>query len=171
MKHYLTLASNYVNLAVVHPGYLSPYGGQVPEKAYMTNIASIQELCDFAADLGVLIAVENMPDLPKIFGKYPDEVEEMLDAVGSHNVGFTFDVGHANTVGLIDEFLDQLGNRISHMHIHDNMGKKDEHLPLGEGTIDWKHVMEKLPNYKGIFVTEMASVEEGIKSLEFLRKL
>lgn len=171
MKHYLTLASNYVSLAVVHPGYLSPYGVQVPHQAYMTNLASIRELCDFAADLGVLIAVENMPDLPKIFGKYPDEMQEILDAVGSHNVGFTFDVGHANTVGLIDEFLDQLGGRISHVHIHDNMGKKDEHLPIGEGTVNWKQVMGKLSDYKGIFVTEMASVEEGIKSLEFLRKL
>jgi sugar phosphate isomerase/epimerase len=171
MKNYLTLASNYVNLAVVHPGYLSPYGAQVPHQAYMTNLSSIRELCDFAADFGILIAVENMPDFPKIFGKYPDEMQEMLDAVGSHNVGFTFDVGHANTVELIDEFLDQLGDRISHVHIHDNMGKKDEHLPLGEGNIDWKHVMERLSNYKGIFVTEMASVEEGIRSLEFLRKL
>ena len=171
MKNYLTLASNYVNLAVVHPGYLSPYGVQVPQQAYMTNLASIRELCDFAADFGILIAVENMPDFPKIFGKYPDEMQEMLDAVGSHNVGFTLDVGHANTVGLVDEFLDQLGDRISHVHIHDNMGKKDEHLPLGEGTVNWKQVMEKLSNYKGIFVTEMASVEEGIKSLEFLRKL
>ena len=171
MKHYLTLASNYVNLAVVHPGYLSPYGVQVPQQAYMTNLASIRELCDFAADFGILIAVENMPNFPKIFGKYPDEMQEMLDAVGSHNVGFTFDVGHANTVGLVDEFLDQLGERISHVHIHDNMGKKDEHLPLGEGTVNWKQVMEKLSNYNGIFVTEMASVDEGIKSLEFLRKL
>lgn len=171
MKNYLTLASNYVNLAVVHPGYLSPFGVQVPQQAYITNLASIRELCDFAADFGIIIAVENMPDFPKIFGKYPDEMQEILDAVGSHNVGFTFDVGHANTVGLIDEFLDQLGDRISHVHIHDNMGKKDEHLPLGDGTINWKHVMEKLSNYKGIFVTEMASVEEGIKSLEFLRNL
>jgi sugar phosphate isomerase/epimerase len=171
MKNYLTLASNYVNLAVVHPGYLSPYGVQVPQQAYMTNLASIRELCDFAADFGILIAVENMPHFPKIFGKYPDEMQEMLDAVGSHNVGFTFDVGHANTVGLVDEFLDQLGERISHVHIHDNMGKKDEHLPLGEGTVNWKQVMEKFSNYKGIFVTEMGSVEEGIKSLEFLRKL
>lgn len=171
MKNYLTLASNYVNLAVVHPGYLSPYGVQVPHQAYMTNLASIRELCDFAADFGILIAVENMPDFPKIFGKYPDEMQEMLDAVGSHNVGFTFDVGHANTVGLIDEFLDQLKDRISHVHIHDNMGKKDEHLPLGEGTVNWKQVMDRLSNYKGIFVTEMASIEEGIKSLEFLRKL
>ncbi|HII01475.1 TPA: sugar phosphate isomerase/epimerase [Methanosarcinaceae archaeon] len=171
MKHYLTLASNYVNLAVVHPGYLSPYGAQVPYEAYQTNLASLTEICDFAADFGILVAVENMPDFPKIFGKYPDEMHEMLDAIGSHNVGFTFDVGHANTVGLIDDFLDQLRDRISHVHIHDNMGEKDEHLPLGEGTVDWKSVMEKLSDYKGIFVTEMASVEEGVKSLEFLGKL
>lgn len=171
MEHYLTLASNYVNLAVVHPGYLSPYGAQVPQKAYFTNLTSLQEICDFAADFGILVAVENMPDMPKIFGKYPDEMLEMLESIGSHNVGFTFDVGHANTVGLIDDFLELFNEKISHVHIHDNMGKKDEHLPLGKGTIDWKRVMEKLSDYKGIFVTEMSSVEEGIESLEFLRNL
>ena len=71
MKNYLTLASNYVNLAVVHPGYLSPYGVQVPQQAYMTNLASIRELCDFAADFGILIAVENMPRFPKDFWQIP----------------------------------------------------------------------------------------------------
>jgi sugar phosphate isomerase/epimerase len=96
---------------------------------------------------------------------------EMLESIGSHNVGFTLDVGHANTVGLVDEFLDQLNNHISHVHIHDNMGKKDEHLPLGKGSIDWKRVTEKLSDYKGIFVTEMSSVEEGIECLEFLKNL
>lgn len=171
MKHYITLAANYINLAVIHPGYLSPYGAQVPQEAYLTNLASIQEICDFAADFGILIAVENMPDLPKIFGKYPDEMLEMLESIGSHNVGFTFDVGHANTVGLVNDFLDLLADRISHVHIHDNMGKKDEHLPLGKGTIDWKQVMGKLSGYKGIFVTEMGSLEEGIQCLEFLKSI
>ncbi len=171
MKHYLTLASNYINLAVIHPGYLSHYGVQVPQEAYLTNLASIREICDFAADFGILIAVENMPDFPKIFGKYPDEILEMLESVGSHNVGFTFDVGHANTVGLVNDFLDFLEEKISHVHIHDNMGKKDEHLSLGKGNINWKLVMERLSDYKGIFVTEMGSVEEGIQSLEYLRKL
>ncbi|MDD2438936.1 MAG: sugar phosphate isomerase/epimerase [Methanosarcinaceae archaeon] len=171
MKHYLSLASDFVNLAVVHPGYLSPYGAQIPQKACQTNLESLRELCEFAADFGILIAVENMPAYPKIFGKYPDEIFEMLEAIGSYNVGFTFDVGHANTVGLIDDFLGQLGARISHVHIHDNRGERDEHLPLGEGTVDWASVFEKLSDYKGIFVNEMGSIEEGIKSLEFLKKL
>ncbi|WP_243684301.1 sugar phosphate isomerase/epimerase family protein [Methanosarcina barkeri] len=172
MEHYLTLASNYVNLAVVHPGYLSPYGTQVPQKAYFTNLASLQEICDFAADFGILVAVENMPDMPKIFGKYPDEMLEMLESIGSHNVGFTFDVGHANTVGLIDDFLELFNEKKSLMCISmTTWVKKDEHLPLGKGIIDWKQVMEKLSDYKGIFVTEMSSVEEGIESLEFLRNL
>jgi sugar phosphate isomerase/epimerase len=96
---------------------------------------------------------------------------EMLDSIGSHNIGFTFDVGHANTVGLVDDFLNLLKGRISHVHIHDNSGKKDEHLPLGKGTVNWKQVMEKFSDYKGIFVTEMSSVEEGIQSLEFLKSL
>ena len=51
------------------------------------------------------------------------------------------------------------------------MSKIYDHLPLGKGTIDWKRVMERLSDYKGIFVTEMSSVEEGIQSLEFLKNL
>ena len=86
-------------------------------------------------------------------------------------MGFTFDVGHANTVGLVNDFLDLLAEKISHVHIHDNMGKKDEHLSLGRGNINWKLVMERLSDYKGVFVTEMGSVEEGIQSLDYLRNL
>ncbi|NYT19617.1 MAG: sugar phosphate isomerase/epimerase, partial [Methanosarcinales archaeon] len=74
MKNYLSLASGLVEVAVVHPGYLSPYGKKVPDRAWDTNIHSIQELCDTAEEYGIIIAVENMPDFPMIFGREPDEM-------------------------------------------------------------------------------------------------
>ncbi|MBN2487752.1 MAG: hypothetical protein JXA98_01855 [Methanosarcinaceae archaeon] len=51
------------------------------------------------------------------------------------------------------------------------MGKKDEHLPVGKGTVDWKTVMHGLSNFKGIFVKEVGSVEDGVESLAFLKGL
>ncbi|WP_094227658.1 sugar phosphate isomerase/epimerase family protein [Methanolobus psychrotolerans] len=171
MQYYLEMASDLAELAVLHPGYLSAYGGQVPDKAWQVNIESIQQLCDFAEDRGILIAVENMPELPKIFGKIPDEMLDMLKEVDRKNVGMTLDVGHANTMGLVDEFVEKCLSRIKHMHIHDNHGVYDEHLPLGHGTVDWKKLMGSLSGYNGRLVTEMGSLDEGRQCLEYLKKL
>lgn len=171
MRYYLDMASGIADLAVLHPGYLSPYGNQVPDKAWKVSIESIQQLCDFAADRGIMIAVENMPDFPKIYGKLPEEMLKILEQVNRKNVGMTLDVGHANTMGLVDEFVENCLGRIKHMHIHDNHGAHDEHLPLGQGNIDWKKFMETVSGYKGRLVTEMRSLDEGRQCIEYLKKL
>ncbi|MBN1134153.1 MAG: sugar phosphate isomerase/epimerase [Methanosarcinaceae archaeon] len=171
MMSNIELASDFVELAVVHPGYLSPYGVLVPELAWRANVDSLQLICDFAADYGILVAVENMPDVPNVFGKCPLEILRMTEEVSCENIGFTFDVGHANTMGVVDDFLDECLGMVSHVHLHDNMGKKDEHLPVGKGSVDWKTVMHRLSSFKGSFVTEVNSVEEGVESLAFLKGL
>ncbi len=175
MKDYLKIASDFVELAVVHPGYLSPHGAQLPDLAWQTNIESLQSICDFAADCGIMIAVENMPEVPKIFGKYPQEMLQIIEEVNRDNVGLTLDIGHANTIGtgteIMNDFLNMYKGRISHVHLHDNMGKSDEHLPIGKGNIDWVYVMDSLSNYRGRFVTEVNCVDEGVESLVFLKGL
>ncbi len=171
MKYYLDMASELVEVAVLHPGYLSPYGSKLPEKSWDTCIESIQILCDHSADMGITIAVENMPNFHKIFGRYPSEMLDILKQVGRDNVGMTLDVGHANTMGLLDEFVVKCKNKLSHMHIHDNNGARDEHLPLGQGNIDWKKLMGSLSGYKGRMVTEMGSLDEGRHCVEFLKNL
>ncbi len=171
MEGHLNLASGLTKLAVVHPGYLSPYGSKVPELAWEMNIRSIQRLCDVADEHGIFIAVENMPNFPKIFGKYPQEMLDIINGVDRDNIGMTLDVGHANTMGMLPEFLDLCKDHIIHIHLHDNMGKRDEHLPCGRGNIDWKIVKEGLKDYKGRCVTEMSNLEEGRECIDFLRAL
>jgi sugar phosphate isomerase/epimerase len=171
MKSSLELACDLVELAVVHPGYLSPHGAQMPGKAWKGGVDSIKSICDIAYDLGIMISVENMPDVPGVFGKTPDDMTEILEAVDRENAGFTFDVGHANTLGLVEDFVGSMEDRITHVHIHDNMGRRDEHLPIGDGSVDWSLLMQGLSTYRGIFVTEMGNIEEGIRCLEFIRQL
>ncbi|MGM0770532.1 MAG: sugar phosphate isomerase/epimerase family protein [Halobacteriota archaeon] len=171
MKNYISLASGLVEVVVVHPGYLSPYGKKVPERAWDTNVRSVQELCDTADEHGISIAVENMPDFPMIFGREPDEILRILDEVDRENVGMTLDVGHANTTGHLEEFLDKCRDRIIHVHLHDNMGKRDEHLPAGRGSVNWEAVKKGLSGYKGRLVTEMSNPEEGKESMQFLKRL
>ncbi|MBN2111355.1 MAG: sugar phosphate isomerase/epimerase [Methanosarcinaceae archaeon] len=171
LKYCLQMASGLVEVAVLHPGYMSPYGARLPERSLQTSIDSVRILCDHAADLGITIAVENMPNFPKIFGQRPEEMLEILERTDRKNVGMTLDVGHANTMGLLDEFVEKCRSKLSHMHIHDNHGEHDEHLPLGQGNIDWKKLMKSLSGYRGLMVTEMGSLEEGRQCVEYLKSL
>ena len=97
MKGCLSLASSFARLAVVHPGHFSPLGSQMPDAAWSQSITGIQQICDHAADLDMRIAVENMVNMPAILGRRPEEIQGILETVDRENVGFIFDVGHANT--------------------------------------------------------------------------
>ena len=75
----------------------------------------------------------------------PGEVNTFFDWLCTHesplakHAGLCFDLGHANvcaaTLNDYCEFLDQLspGVRIIHLHLHENFGDRDAHLPLFTG--------------------------------------
>ncbi len=170
MTRCLERASDFVELAVVHPGHLSPLGMQIPEMAWQQNIEGLRAICDFAGDFGINIGIENMVNMRFILGKQPAEISGMIESLERENAGLTLDIGHANTNGMVNEFLADLSN-IVHVHLHDNNGKQDEHLGLGKGNIKWKDVLRKLDGYKRRFVTEARTVEEGTASLKYLHKI
>lgn len=170
MSSCLERASDFVELAVVHPGHLSPLGMQLPEMAWRQNIEGLQAVCDVAAGMGIQVGVENMVNMQFIFGKQPGEVMGMIESLERENVGLTLDIGHANTNGMVDEFLSDL-SRVIHVHLHDNKGKSDEHLGLGKGNVNWKKVIKKLSGYKGRAVTEARTVQEGAASLQYIQSL
>lgn len=170
MSKCLERACDFVKLAVIHPGHLSPLGMQLPDMAWQQNIEGLRALCDIASDYGINIGVENMVNMKFILGKQPGEILGMIDSLERENVGLTLDIGHANTNGNIHEFLTDL-SMVVHVHLHDNNGKSDEHLELGKGNINWKEVLSKFKGYKGRLVTEARTVEEGTASLKFLKSL
>jgi sugar phosphate isomerase/epimerase len=111
--------------------------------AVVQNAEAVAEVAARAAELGQEIMVENMGGA---FGT-PDELGPLLDA--APNVRFHLDVGHANIrpygqpnrlAGLLEAF----GDRIAHVHVHDNKGRYDEHLPLGVGNLDFRDAARRL---------------------------
>ncbi len=62
---------------------------------------------------------------------------------------------------------------IIHIHVSDNFGAEDLHLPLGEGNLDWDRVFKGIDDYgyEGLMVMELYSIEGGIASLDFIRKV
>ena len=64
------------------------------------------------------------------------------------NAGVLLDIGHANVNGWdISKVIEKLGKRIVGIHLHDNDGKGDQHLPIGEGTIEWQPIFRAIEKY------------------------
>ncbi len=163
------------DICVVHPGFFSPLSMQMPDTAVQKAVAGLTTLCEFAADRGLRIAVENLTSANMLMGRYPDELIQLVRGVNMDNLGVCIDVAHANTTKKLDEFLGITAKaedvEIIHMHASDNFGADDLHLPLGEGNLDWKKVLDEINNngYEGIIVLELYSLEAGIASLEFIK--
>lgn len=156
--------ANHARVFVIHPGYVSSLAAFCPDKALHKNKQALVKLAQCATEHGVTATVENMVNVDFLLGRFPNEIEDMRP----DGVGFTFDVGHANTVNAIDSFL---RTQIDHVHLHDNNGQTDEHLALGLGNINWDRIMRALRRYKGIFVLESRTLDEGAQSLAYLRRI
>lgn len=158
---------------VFHPGIQSAVSDAIPGLDWKINLNSIRELIKEAAEYDLKIAIENVPDPFPFLIKRSKEFEMLYKDLGKDgiNLGITFDVGHANINGQVNEFLEKFREKIVHAHLHDNNGDLDEHLGLGHGNINWPSVIETLKriNYRGALVIESKSgVAESIQVLKDL---
>ncbi len=165
-----TAANLGIGTVSFHPGHLCPSGIYAPDKVKEANLTSIRELAKFAKDFDITLALENMPMKFWTLGNRANDILEMID---NTDFGICFDIGHAFIMDEIDNFLNSAQTApINNIHIHDNMGRRDEHLALGEGKIDLPYVLKRLaPKYSGNIIIECNNIEEGLKSKEYLEKL
>lgn len=91
--------------------------------------------------------LENVHDLE------PDVLVALVDSLNERGlgpVGVCLDLGHWHCMARgaefrnLDAWLDALGPRLGHLHLHDNHGARDEHLAMGRGAIPWDEVAEAL---------------------------
>lgn len=160
----IRLSSEITNRVTLHPGYLSCTGKLVPEKVWQLQKEAMEEVGKASEEYGVVSCLENMPNNPDYLCRYPEEIAGIIE--GIEGVSMTIDFGHANTVGIVDAYT-KIINQASHVHIHDNHGRSDEHLPIGQGIIDWKKVFKGLiDNYNGVIVVEGRSIPDAKESLK-----
>ncbi len=152
-------ASEITDRVTIHPGYVSCTGKLVPEKVWALQKEAVREFGKTAVECGVIACIENMPDIPDFLCQYPEEILGLIE--GIDGVGMTIDFGHAHTLGRVEAFRKVLAEA-SHVHIHDNHGKSDEHLPIGNGTLNWSSLGSDLVNrYTGVVVVEGRSLPEA----------
>jgi len=129
-------------LIVFHPGI--PY--QAPPKvqdSWRGNALEFwPEYIEQAKQLGVVITMEN------IYERHSTLFEQLFAELGSANFGHCFDIGHWNIFAeqCLDSWFEKLGRHVKHLHLHDNFGESDQHLPIGDGNIDFKALFAQQKN-------------------------
>lgn len=158
---------------VVHPGFAnSPCfdKAQAQKRAHDAILA----LAEQAKKVDVKLAFENVGyHGASIYTQ--DEFIHALDGVDGI-VGYLIDIGHAHINQWdIPEVIRRLSDRMFGFHIHDNNGSRDEHRPIGEGSVDWAGVvgaMREVKNTSCEFILEyvpftpLEKLAEGKKFIE-----
>ncbi len=108
-------------------------------------ISSMEELTQFAAAEKIDLMLENVPPENGHPLESIDYFSAVMKAVPA--MKFHLDVAHAfieNRMKGVKNYIDAFGDRLVHVHMHDNHGMQDEHLPLGRGKIDVRQVVKLL---------------------------
>src|SRR5712671_728416 len=112
--------------------------------------SSLEHLVLHAHHAGVTLTVENttseMGD--------PAYLRAFVDETRLTGLRFNFDIGHANLADgpaeeRITKTFESLRDLVTAVHLHDNHGEKDEHLPPFDGTIDWPAAIKLLTTAPG----------------------
>jgi sugar phosphate isomerase/epimerase len=149
---------------VFHPGYDDiRYGGH--RMTWLKNSIDFwMEFVPRAKELSSIIAIEN------IFEKEPSTLRGLLEAIDEPCFRHCFDVGHWNmfTTVTLEEWFFELGAFMAEFHIHDNNGQADEHLPPGEGQIDFARLFNLLKQYapNAVRTIEAHSIERLERALK-----
>lgn len=158
---------------VIHGFKLARYLGAEEEEWKHTR-DYIEYLAPLAKEYGITICMENVyesvgahiiegPCCDAI--KAARRIDEMNEKYGAEVLGFCFDTGHANLVGInFEEFITILGKRLKVLHIHDNDGVSDLHqLPF---TFTRSRENRPSTNWEG-FVNGIRKIEyDGVLSFE-----
>ena len=158
-------------LWVFHPGSKSGISSFYPGADWKQNESSTIKVHKAAKDLGLNIAMENLPEKYNFLMKTPQDFSQFYAETGLDDIGIVLDTGHAHLEGQIQPFLEQLPAKIAHIHVSDNHGVIDEHLGLGLGSIDWEKFTKMLraANFSDTILAESVfDVEETLQKLKQL---
>ena len=150
---------------VLHPSAAGGMGAFVLDEVKRYAFAFLTEMMAKAHCLGITICLENMFPRNRL-GVEPDDFKDFFEAFPP--LKMTLDTGHAN----IDDrrgrrlktLVAEFGPRIGHLHISDNRGKVDDHLAVGQGTVNFAD-MARCLKHAGFDDTVTLEVFDADRSL------
>ena len=119
---------------------------------------SIEDIYARSSQLGFDLAIETAPYKPQVSERYPDskEISNFVRSFAMEDLNMTIDINHSNIRENLIDVCANCNGIISNVHISDNHGTWEDHLPPGEGIIDFFAVNAALRvnGYKGPFNLE-----------------
>ena len=139
---------------VVHVSDVPRQGHDVSERLHHATDA-LRVLARACAQLEMMLIVET--PLPHLIGGHPDEFAAVVTPL-DHSVGVCFDTSHTTLGHHWERFMEVVSDRLVHLHVNDHRGHYDDHLPPGDGTIDWQEVRTGLESigFDGWIVLELS---------------
>ena len=93
----------------------------------------ILKLCE---EVNVYLAIENID--------YQQPFEDIFKNITHPYLKFCYDSGHNNCFYPEIDYLEEYGDKLVCLHLHDNNGKSDQHTLNKFGTINWDNLAKKL---------------------------
>jgi len=135
---------------------------------------SLLDLLEYCQGSGIRLGLENRYhyyDIPSL-----DEMDQLLNLAGPDQLGFVYDVGHAQTLDRLgffshEEWLRRFSSRIIGVHLHDVRGVTD-HFSPGLGEVDFNMVARYLPAeaFRTLEVNPANTTEQLKRGLLFLKE-
>ena len=135
----LTLARSYgIRRIVIH-------GGFIPTIYYDSWFCA--ESVAFWRDFLSCVPGDTVLLLENVMEPTPGLLRHIAEEVGDPRFRLCLDVGHAFSAASsspVEEWVRVSAPLLSHVHLHDNLGERDLHLPLGEGSMDLNRILSLL---------------------------
>jgi len=114
-----------------------------PPEQWATGVRHLKVLGDYAADLGLQMALELAPFKLSLLNDVPSMVR-FIDDVGHPAVQANIDVSHLQLAGTKPEELRALKGKAIHVHISDCDGKVHGDLPPGRGVVNFGPYLKEI---------------------------
>jgi sugar phosphate isomerase/epimerase len=154
---------------VCHPSFDEKYYISCEEQWIANSVETWNSLIGYVQGTETVITMEN------VYERGPHQLQPFFDAIRSPHVLFCFDTGHANAFGSAphQEWMEVLGDRLGQIHIHDNDGTTDQHLPVGEGNFPFRELLAwvRYRKLKPILTVEAHSEKSLRRMLENIRTM
>lgn len=146
------------SVVVIHPGEASAIGMSEGQVERLT-LQSLEEIVDYAMDIGAKVAIENMEFKSNRYTFCsPQDINSLIDSVESLSgvrVGLALNIAHASTVMDPVEYIDELDVDILHVYVSD-VAENRLYLPIGDGILDFEEIFRCLYSrgFEGLVIVD-----------------
>lgn len=157
------------NLLLVLGEYIWQQEVIKPEDQWKWAVENVRALGEYAASLGLEIAMELEPFKMSLINDLK-KMQRFLDEVNHPAVRANLDISHLALVGARPEEILELKGRVAHVHFSDCDGKVHGDLPPGRGVVNFPPYLKALKDigFDGVISIELEYSPEPEKIVEWV---